>query len=82
MARMRILTRVGVRDVDLPEFSDRSTVGGHWNAVQTFLYTGETDELERYRGVSVANRLLLTNPDEIERLARIGELDLEDIYAS
>jgi hypothetical protein len=79
---MRILTRVGVRDVDLPQFSDRSIVGGHWNAVQTFLYTGETDELDRYRGVQVANRPLLTDPDKIERLARIGELDLEDIYAS
>jgi hypothetical protein len=77
---MRILTRVGVRDVDLPEFSDRSTVGSHWNAVQTFLYTGETDELDRYRGVQVANRLLLTDPDTIERLAKIGDLDVDEIY--
>jgi hypothetical protein len=80
MSRMRILTRVGVRDVDLPAFSDRSTIGGHWHAVQTFLDTGETDELDRYRGVAVANRLLLTDPDEIERRARIGELDVDDIY--
>lgn len=82
MSRMRILTRVGVRDVDLPEFSDRSIVGGHWNAVQNFLYTGETDELERYRGVQVAGRPLLTDPDKIERLARIGDLDFEEIYES
>ena len=82
MARMRVLTWVGVHDLDLPESSDRSTVGGHWNAVQAYLYTGETEQLDRYRGVHVAGRLLLTDPDVIERLARIGELDLEDIYES
>ena len=80
--RMRILATRGVRDVDVPAFSDRSIVGSHWNPVKTFLYTGETEELERYRGDRVAGFRLMTDPDEIERLARIGELDLEDIYES
>jgi hypothetical protein len=80
--RIRILSTHGIRDADVPAASDRSTIGSHWNAVQTFLYTGETEELERYRGDRVAGLRLMTNSDEIERLARIGELDLEDIYES
>jgi hypothetical protein len=77
---MRILTQAGVEDVELETFAERSEVGSFWNAVQRFLYTGETDELDRYRDVRVAGRLLLTDPDEIERLAMIGDLDVDDIY--
>jgi hypothetical protein len=77
--KMRILTTEGVRDVNLRLFSDRSTVGSHWNAVQAFLY-GEPHDISRFRGVSVAGFQLLTDLDEIERQAWIGELDLDDIY--
>ena len=80
MARMRILTTKGVEDVDLLTPRARSTVGRYWNAVQRFLYTGETDDLEAFRGIRIRGRRLLTDPDEIERLARIGELDVDDIY--
>lgn len=80
MARMRILTTRGIEDVELETFEARSVVGGHWNAVQSFLRTGSTDELERFEGVRIRGRRLLTDPDEIERQARIGELDVDDIY--
>ena len=79
---MRILTSGGVTDVELASSRARSVVGNHWNAIQAFLYTGETEQLEPYRRLRVAGHWLLTDPDEIERLARIGELDLEDIYES
>jgi len=77
---MRILTGDGVEDVELHTFRARSIVGSHWNAVQRFLATGETDDLEAFRGILIRNRGLLTDPDEIERQARIGELDVDDIY--
>lgn len=80
MARMRILTRGGVEDVELHTFRARSVVGSYWNAVQRFLATGETDDLEVYRGYRIRGHWLLTDPDEIERQARIGELNVDDIY--
>jgi len=80
MSRMRILTDKGVEDFEVRTFRGRSTVGTHWNAVQRFLATGETDELDRFSRTLIRGRRLLTDPTEIERLARIGELDIEDIY--
>jgi hypothetical protein len=80
MTLMRILTKRGVEDVELETFRARSIVGSYWNAVQRFLYTGETDDLERFAGIRIRGRRLLTDPDEIERQARIGELDVDDIY--
>lgn len=80
MARMRILTEGGINDVELRTFRARSTVGRHWNAVQSFLVSGESDALEPFARTLIKGRLLLTDPDEIERLARIGELDVDDIY--
>lgn len=80
MARMRILTEDGVEDVELDTFQARSTVGSYWNAVQRFLATGETNDLEQYSRTRIRGRVLLTDPDELERLAQIGELDVEDIY--
>jgi hypothetical protein len=77
---MRILTRAGVEDVELETFAARSTVGSYWNAVQRLLYKGETDDLERFEGIRIRGRRLLTDPDEIERHARIGEIDVDDIY--
>jgi hypothetical protein len=80
MTLMRILTRDGVEDVELRTSEARSAVGSYWNAVQHFLSTGEVEALDPYQGTTINGRRLLTDPDEIERLARIGELDLDDIY--
>jgi hypothetical protein len=80
MSRMRILTTGGVTDVELAASRTRSVVGNHWDAIQAFLYTGETEQLEPYRRLRVAGHQLLTDPDEIERLARLGELDVDGIY--
>jgi hypothetical protein len=76
MPRMRILTTRGVVDAEVSLPLARSAIGSHWNAVQRFLATGETDELQRFRWLP----MLLTDPNEIERLARLGELDVDDIY--
>lgn len=80
MARMRILTSHGVEDVELRTPRARSAVGSYWNAVQIFLSTGETEPLNSWDGVLIRGRRLLTDPDEIERQARIGEIDIDDIY--
>jgi hypothetical protein len=80
MPRMRILTRHGVEDVELKTFEAGSAVGSYWNAVRHYLWTGRTDALDEFDGVEIKGRLLLTDPDLIERYARIGELDVDDIY--
>lgn len=80
MSRMRILTSSGIEDVELKTSKARSVVGSYWNAVQDYLSTGRTDELKRFSRMRIRGRRLLTDPDEIERLARIGDLDIEDIY--
>jgi hypothetical protein len=80
MTLMRILTPWGTADVELETPEGRSMVGRYWNAVQRFLATGETEPLEPFRWTLIGDRLLLTDPDEIERLARIGEIDIDDIY--
>jgi hypothetical protein len=80
MRRMRILTVNGVEDVGLHTFRARSTVGSYWNAVQQFLSTGDTESLDEFSRTLIRGRRLLTDPTEIERLARIGELDIDDIY--
>jgi len=87
MARMRILTAGGIEDVELETFRARSIVGSYWNSVQRFLSPRDEadlqqaiDELEAFRGIRIRGRRLLTDLDEIERQARIGELDVDDIY--
>jgi hypothetical protein len=77
---MRILTSGGVADVELRTFAARSKVGSYWNALQHFLATGETERLDEFRRTLIKGHRLLTDPDEIERLARLGELDVDDIY--
>jgi hypothetical protein len=77
---MRALTTAGLRDMELESYEARSAVGSHWNAVQAFLATGDTERLRPFEAVVIRDYLLLTDPDEIERLARIGDLDVDDIY--
>lgn len=77
---MRILTVSGVDDVSIKTDAAASAIGRHWNAVQRLLYTGDDSELEAFAKTKVKGRRLLTDPDEIERLAAIGDLSFEDIY--
>jgi hypothetical protein len=74
---MSVLTTAGVKDLDVESPAARSIVGSHWNAVQAFLATGDTEPLSPYATTAINDYLLLTDPGEIERLARIGDLDVE-----
>jgi hypothetical protein len=78
--RIRVLTTAGVKDLEIDSPATRSAVGSHWNAVQAFLATGETEPLEPYKTIGINDYRMMTDPDEIERLARIGDLDIDDIY--
>jgi hypothetical protein len=77
---MRMLTTRGTVDLTITRPDTASLIGRHWNAVQHFLDSGESDQLDEFRRRRVQGHRFQTEPKEIERLARIGELDIEDIY--
>jgi hypothetical protein len=79
---MRLITISGVVAAEIDNPEDRSTIGGHANAVARFLATGDTEPLEPFRDVDVAGHRLQTDPGELEAWAAQGELEFEDIYDS
>jgi hypothetical protein len=78
---MRVLMTTGVEFLEVTDPTERSTVGQHWNAVRTYLNTGDDSRLRQFEGETVAVRLE-TDLDTIDELARRGELDFPDIYES
>jgi hypothetical protein len=70
----------GPVDLTVTRPEDASAIGRHWNAVQRFLEAGDTSGLRSFRRRTVRGHSFATDPDEIERMARIGDLDIEDIY--
>ncbi len=77
---MYVLTGSGVEAASVPQESDRSTVGRHWNSIRKFLQTGDSEPLAEFEGHSINGRPLETDPDVIEEWWRRRELDFLDIY--
>jgi hypothetical protein len=77
---MRVFTEAGVDVLSVPDQSERSLVGRHWNDIKGFLSTGNVTQLAPYEGSTVVGRRLQTSPDDIEHWAMRGELDFEDVY--
>jgi hypothetical protein len=75
------LAEIGIRD------SRSATIAGeYWNAVQTFLQTGDDADLRRFRGQAIIDAEgkimpLLTDLDDLERLGAAGVLSFESLYA-
>ncbi len=81
MRRMLIITRSEVKSVDVRTRKEASLVGEYWSAgVQRYVTTGDQSGLRKFRGKSVASHPLETDPEVIKRLAKIGDLDFDDIY--
>jgi hypothetical protein len=77
---MRVFTDEGVIVFSIDDWYERSVVGSYWNAVRTFLGSGDVESLVQFERETVQGHRLQTDPDEIERWAMQGELDFEDIY--
>ena len=63
-----------------------SALGEYWNAVHHYLQTGDASRLKKFRGKSITDvhRVrfpLLTDTDELDRLASAGVLSFESLYA-
>ncbi len=79
--QMRLITPEGVVNVGIRGSRTASRVGDYWNAVHQYLATGDDTALRPFAGKRVAGRGFETNLDALDRWARRGELDFEDIYA-
>lgn len=80
MDRMRLLTGDGPVWVDVENDADASDIGTYWNAVRTFLRTGDDVSLSPFEGQPLGGVYPLTDLDGIEYWALRGELEFEDIY--
>jgi helix-turn-helix, Psq domain len=79
-------TTQGLREIILDDSRAASLVGRYWNAVHVYLATGDDSGLAEFVGEVVidASRRpvqLLTNLNDLDRLASAGVLSFESIYA-
>ena len=86
---LRVLTipsLEGLREIAVRDSRQASRLGEYWAAVQKYLATGDTSALEKFRRkrITDASRKripLLTNLEELDRLASAGVLSFESLYA-
>ena len=79
-------TREGLREIAVRDSRQASQVAEYWNAVQTYLETGDAAALRKFRGkhITDANRKripFLTDLRELDRLGNAGVLSFESLYA-
>jgi hypothetical protein len=82
---MRFLTDEGLVALPIRSSASASRIGEYWNAVDRYLRTGQTEDLEpfakklvRVRGVP---HKFVTDPMLLDRLANAGEVRFDDLYA-
>jgi hypothetical protein len=78
---MDVLTIDGLQNLDVRSSRQRTLVSRHWNAIRLYRDYGELQPLRDLVGSSVAGHLLECDYDAIDEWARLGELEIEDIYA-
>ena len=76
----------GLREAEVPGSRQASTVGRLWNAIHRHVETGDSSALKEFEGKKIRDAQgieipLLTDIDEIDRLASAGVLSFESIYA-
>jgi hypothetical protein len=78
--RMVVLTPDGRREVDVRSSAQASRVAAHWNAMDTYLRTGDSKALHRFANRRIGGLALASIPEQVEAYARTGELAIDDIY--
>jgi hypothetical protein len=76
----------GLVEVGLRDSRKASVVGEYWNAVEKYRDTGDTSVLRRFAGKQILDIngnqiLLMSDPNELDRLASAGVLSFETLYA-
>lgn len=76
----------GKKEITTRDSRQASLVGGHWAAVQMYLQTGDDEALLKFKRKNIVDasgkrHRLLTNLEELNRLASAGVLSFESMYA-
>ncbi len=79
-------TREETREIAVRDSRQASRVAEYWNAVHTYLETGDASALQKFRGKRITDANgrqvpLLTDLDELDRLGSAGVLSFESLYA-
>jgi len=83
---LRVPAPDGMREIGVRGLRQATVVSNYWAAVHRYLGTGDRSGLEEFRGKYLKaadgeNVLLLTEPEELDRLGNAGVLSFESIYA-
>jgi hypothetical protein len=79
-------TREGLEEIAVRDSREASQLAKYWDALQKYLQTGDASALQKFWGVQIKDasgrpRPLLTNLQELNRLASAGVLSFESLYA-
>jgi hypothetical protein len=81
---LNFLTLEGTLPVTVNDSRAATQIAEHMNAVRTYLRTGSTWALKRFKGkVFVTSKgilVFITDPAVLDRLADAGELDFDQLY--
>lgn len=84
--RMRVPTDQGVAVADIRSSRTASRLSKYWSAVDHYLRTGDQRRLRPFVGKRVRAGghlfLFVTDPELLSRLAEVGEVRFEDLYAT
>ena len=80
LRRMQVLTSEGKQTINLRGSRSASIVAKHWSVIRKYLETGDERGLQAFTDVFPGGKRFATDPVVIDREARRGELDFEDIY--
>lgn len=84
--KMRFLTSRGIITVTTLDSDTASVTAGYWNAVRTYIRTGDYGPLEPFTlhfiYAEEGTFEFLTHRPTLNRLARAGEMFFQDLYAS
>lgn len=80
-----IPSRKGLREIVLRDSGQATIVGKYWSALERYLVTGDTSELQKFRKERIRDAngkrvALLTNIDELRTQASAGVLRFESLY--
>jgi hypothetical protein len=83
---VKVPTSDGTRDVAVRSSRNASTLGQYWDAVHKYLRTGDSSQIEKFRGKRIkdangAKVPLITDLSELNRLGSAGVLSFESLYA-
>jgi hypothetical protein len=83
---LRVPDEGGMRDVAVKGAREATFIAKYWNALDRYIKTGDSSELEKFRGKSIkdakGNEISLpTDRAQLRTLGRAGVLSFENLYS-